>query len=283
MSNQAGVSRRDALKMAALAGGGLAVSGLMAACGSMPVSAEVAEIETLPAETTQTEPTQVPSESPSPPASASATSTAPEPEMEAPLPPAGSLDGPLALPAPRLEGSASLGQALQLRQSTRRFRPDELSLQILSDLLWAAFGVNRPDGKRTAPSAYDVQDIELYPVTGKGVFHYDASRHALTALLPDDLRSQTGSQAFVGQAPLNLVLSSNYERMAAFSQEERQQWSWAHSGCIAQNVYLFCAAAGLGTVVRSTLDRARLASALGLSSSQHITLVQTVGFPPEAR
>jgi SagB-type dehydrogenase family enzyme len=280
MSDQLGLSRRDALKMAALAGGGLAVSGLLAACGSAPVSAGVAVTETLPAEPTQPEPTQVPSESPLP--LASPTGTPPEPEKEATLPPAGSLGGTLALPAPRLEDSAPLGQALQQRRSTRSFRPDELSLQILSDLLWAAFGVNRPDGKRTAPSAYNVQDIELYPVTAKGVFHYDASLHALTALLPDDLRSRTGSQAFVGQAPLNLVLASNYERMASFSQEERQQWSWAHSGCIAQNVYLFCATAGLGTVVRSTLDRARLASDLGLSSSQHITLVQTVGFPQEA-
>lgn len=182
-----------------------------------------------------------------------------------------------ALPLPQFPNSMPLMQALQERHSSRDFRPDELALPFLSAILWAGFGVNRPDGKRTAPSANNVQDIDIFLVTGKGLFRYEADGHRLSALLPGDLRPYTGAQGFAATAPLDLVYVSDYDRMNTTT-EERTQWSWAHSGCIAQNVYLACAALGLATVVRSTIDRQELSRRMGLNQNQHITLAQTVGY-----
>jgi nitroreductase len=171
-------------------------------------------------------------------------------------------------------------QALLKRHSTRAFRQEELGVQVLSDLLWTAFGVNRPEtGGRTAPSAYNVRDIDIYLATAKGLYRYEAGNHSLTALLPDDLRASTGTQSYVAGAPVNLVYVSDHGRMASFTAQDREQWSWAHSGLIAQNVYLFCASEGLVTVVRSTIDRERLAGRMGLNDSQHITLAQSLGYP----
>jgi SagB-type dehydrogenase family enzyme len=170
--------------------------------------------------------------------------------------------------------------ALSARRSSRSFRADELPLQVLADLLWAGFGVNRPEtGGRTAPSAYDVQDIQVYLTTASGVYRYQAPEHALLVLSADDLRARTGSQAFVAVAPLNLVYVSDGSRLSGVSAEDRERWPFAHAGCIAQNVYLACAALGLAAVVRSTLDRGALAAALGLPAGQTILLAQTVGVP----
>lgn len=186
----------------------------------------------------------------------------------------------LPLPSPQFPGLMPLMQALKDRHSNRDFRADELPVPLLSAILWAGFGVNRPDGKRTAPSAYNVQDIDIYLVTGKGLFRYLAGSHSLAALLSGDLRPYTGMQGFAATAPLDLVYVSDYTRMGT-TDEERIQWSWAHSGFIAQNVYLICAALGLGAVVRSTIDRQELSQRMELSQHQHITLAQTVGYPAE--
>lgn len=171
-----------------------------------------------------------------------------------------------------------LNQALQERHSSREFRTDELTVPLISSLLWAGFGVNRVGGKRTAPSAYNVQDIAIYLATGKGLFRYDAASHSLAALLSEDLRPFTGTQGFVATAPLNLVYVSDYDKIGA-SGEECLQWSWAHTGCIVQNIYLACTALGLATVVRSTIDRQSLGLRMELNGSQHITLAQTLGYP----
>jgi nitroreductase len=125
-----------------------------------------------------------------------------------------------------------------------------------------------------------VRDIDIYLVTGKGLFRYEAEVHSLYALLPDDLRSYTGTQGFTATAPLALVFVSDYSRMDT-KDEERMQWSWAHSAFIAQNVYLACAALGLATVVRSTIDRQELGRWMELNQTQHITLAQTLGYPAD--
>lgn len=184
----------------------------------------------------------------------------------------------LSLPEPFFSPSLSLFQALRERQSSRTFRTDELPLSIISNLLWAGFGVNRQNRKRTAPSANNVQDIDLYLATGKGLFLYEAQNHYLVPLMDDDLRSLTGSQEFAANAPLNFVYVSNYTRINA-ADEDRLEWSWAHSGCIAQNVYLACSVMDLATVVRSSINRPVLAGRMGLNKYQHITLSQTLGYP----
>jgi len=184
------------------------------------------------------------------------------------------------LPLPLTDGGMPLMQALLNRHSERTFSQQELPVQVLANLLWAGFGVNRPQtGGRTAPSAYDFQDVDIYLATAKGLFHYDAGNQCLKAILSDDVRPFTGVQAFVATVPVNLVYVSDYSRMASASVEDREHWSWAHSGFIAQNVYLACASEGLANVVRSTINRAQLANRMGLNENQHIILAQSIGYP----
>ena len=186
----------------------------------------------------------------------------------------------MTLPAPRTEGGMPLMRALALRHSTRTFTPASLTLQQLSDLLWAACGVNRPgEGKRTAPSANNAQEIDLYVALPQGVYRYHGDTHTLELLIAKDLRASTGHQEFVGSAALNLLYVADITRMKASGEADQTLYSAADAGFIAQNVYLFCASEGLGTVVRGWIDREALAKALGLRLSQRIVLAQTVGVP----
>ena len=187
------------------------------------------------------------------------------------------------LPPPALSSPATLAQALAGRRSGRAFRPDTLPLAVLSSLLWSAYGINRrASGGRTAPSAHNWQEIDVYAVLPDGAYRYDAVAHRLLSVAAEDLRGATGSQDFVASAPLNLVYAADFARMQEASPEERTFLAGADAGCIAQNVYLFCAGAGLATVVRGLIDRDRLARALGLSKAQRVALAQSVGYPQSA-
>lgn len=162
----------------------------------------------------------------------------------------------------------------------RTFLPDTLSLDTLSALLWAGFGINRPDkGGRTAPSAHNWQEIDIYVVLAEGVYRYDAGANRLLLVKAEDLRRHTGSQDFVATAPLNLVYVADFSRMVDAQDEERRFLAGADAGCIAQNIYLYCAGAGLATVVRGLIDRRMLAHALNLTATQRIALAQTIGYP----
>ena len=193
----------------------------------------------------------------------------------------------ISLPAPRMEGGKPLMQALKERQSTRTFRPEKLSVQVLSDLLWAATGVNRPDsGKRTVPSARDWQEIEVYAATEDGVYLYDPKANVLKAVVGGDQRKLTGIQDFVASAPLNLIYVADTTKMVVKTAsgtvpatDSLDLYVGADTGFISQNVYLFCASDGLITVVRATVDRAVLAKTLNFPDTKRITLVQTVGYP----
>ncbi len=188
----------------------------------------------------------------------------------------------IPLPAPRVEGGRPLMQVLKDRRSTRAFKPDTLPRPVLSDLLWAAFGINRPErGLRTAPSAVNMQEIDVYAALPSGLFRYNAEKHSLEQVLSGDLRSATGLQPFVGTAPLDLILVADYARMARGSAENKDQWAWADAAFVSENVYLYCASEGLGTVVRAMVDRPALSEKMGLRPDQKIILAQTVGFPAD--
>ena len=187
--------------------------------------------------------------------------------------------GVLPLPKPRTDGGKPLLEALQERRSTRAFRPDPLPPEILGNLLWAAFGVNRPDGHRTAPSAMNHQEIDVYVATADGVYVYDARAHALRKVHGRDVRAATGRQDFVATAPVNLVLVADWSRMSRVPEEKKPVWSAVSAGAIVQNVYLFCASEGHATVVRGTFDESELARALNLRPEQKIVVAQTVGWP----
>jgi len=180
-----------------------------------------------------------------------------------------------------MDGGKPLMEVLRNRQSSREFAPRKLSDQVLSNLLWAAFGVNRADtGKRTAPSAMNWQEIDIYVVTADGAWLFDAKAHALSPVSSEDLRGLTGKQAFVKDAPLNLVYVADQAKMGKnTSQGEKTLIAGADTGFISQNVYLFCASEGLATVVRGSIDKPALATALKLRADQAVILAQTVGYP----
>ena len=187
---------------------------------------------------------------------------------------------PISLPSPQTDGGKPLMQALKDRHTTREFSAEKLSPQMLSNLLWAAFGINRPDtGKRTAPSAMNWQEIDIYVATADGLYVYDAKGNKLDPVLADDVRGATGMQPFVKDAPLDLVYVADLAKTGKSSAEDKNFYTAADAGFIAQNVYLFCASEGLAVVVRGNVDRAALAKVLKLRPDQKILLGQTVGYP----
>jgi len=190
----------------------------------------------------------------------------------------------IELPAPDQAGGKPLMAALKERRSEREFAPDPLSPQVLSNLLWAAGGVNRPDsGRRTNPTAHDCREIEIYVALPEGLYLYDAVAHQLKPVLAQDIRAATGGQPFVASAPVNLVFVADYARMERMSKEDQDFYSATDAGYVSQNVYLFCASEGLSTVVRGWLERPALAKAMKLRPEQRIVLAQTVGMPGKAK
>ncbi|NTW58898.1 MAG: SagB/ThcOx family dehydrogenase [Nitrospirae bacterium] len=187
---------------------------------------------------------------------------------------------PLQLPAPQTDRGRPLMQVLKDRSTSRSFSSEKLSPQMLSNLLWAAFGVNRPDsGTRTAPSAKNWQEIDIYVALAEGLYVYEAKTHVLQPVLAGDIRAMTGRQSFAADAPMNLVYVADLGRMGKASKEEQDLYSAADTGFISENVYLFCASEGLATVVRGSVDRETLAKAMRLRPDQKIILAQTVGYP----
>ncbi len=183
------------------------------------------------------------------------------------------------LPPARPSGGMPLIDALRLRRSTREYSGRPLEPQLLSDLLWAANGVNRPSGDRTAPYWRHIMVTDIYAAMADGVWFYEPKTHALLPHARDDIRAQTGSQDFVGGAPLDLVYVAHGERMTDVGPEERRLFASADACFIGQNVYLFCASEGLATVFRGSVDQSKLAATLNLPDGQFVTFAQTVGYP----
>ena len=178
-------------------------------------------------------------------------------------------------------GGKPLMQALKERQTKRSYNDKELSDQQLSNLLWAACGINRiKEGKRTAPTAMDDQEIDVYVALKSGVYIYDAKNHLLKAVLPGDHRSEMGKQNFVGEAPVVLVYIADYSRMSlVLSKADKDFYSATDVGYVSQNVYLYAASENLATVVLGWINRNEMTKILSLGKDQKILLSQCVGFP----
>lgn len=162
----------------------------------------------------------------------------------------------------------------------RDFAPNPLPMQLLSSLLWAAYGMNRTDGGRTAAaSALDVQEIYLFLALPSEAYRYDAAVNELHLVAANDLRRITSYQDFVDEAPLDLVYVADYTQMNRVPVEQRESYVSVAAGAITPNVYLFAASNGLATVIRAWIDRAAFADALELTHDQQVLLSQTVGFP----
>lgn len=196
-----------------------------------------------------------------------------------PRPPMGESVREIVLPTPEPHGGMPLMDALARRHSAREFAPDALPLPLLSGLLWAAYGVNRQDGGRTAPSALNAQEIEVFVALPGGAYHYDAMSNQLQLVAGSDLRSVTGYQDFVDEAPLDLVYVADHTRLTGVPVGYRESYAYVAAGAIAQNVYLFSASNNLSTVIRAWINRSAIADALGLTPDQQVLLSQTVGFP----
>ena len=194
----------------------------------------------------------------------------------------GAVGGQIALPEPTKSGGRPLMEVFAARMSCREFAPRDLEPGILSDLLWAACGINRHDGLRTAPSAHNWQGVDVYLAMARGLFLFDPCRAQLRPILGEDIRALTGLQDFVGSAPLNLIYVADLARMGNVADRDEQRfYSALDTGVIAENVYLFCASAGLGTVVRGLVDRRALALRMGLRPAQRVIAAQTVGYPAD--
>jgi hypothetical protein len=187
---------------------------------------------------------------------------------------------PVALPAPRSDFGRSLGQSLRMRRSQRDFSSRPLPKQVLSELLWSAYGVNRPDTKdRTAPSWRHERETEIYAAMETGTWRYDPVAHQLLPQLAGDIRAQTGVQDFVTVAPLTLIYVSDATHMSGVAPQEQHRFAAADTGFIGQNVYLYCASELLACVFRGSLDAEQLSRTLKLAETQFIQFAQTIGYP----
>lgn len=187
----------------------------------------------------------------------------------------------IQLQNPQTEIGKPLMEALKLRSSNRVFGSKQLPLQELSNILWAACGINRPEsGKRTSPSARNWQEVDVYVVLEKAAYLYDAKENLLKIVATGDLREFCGVQDFVKTAPLNLVYVADFSRIKSNDSEQTKLiWSSADAGFMIQNVYLYCASQGLNVVVRGLIDVQKLSESLKLKPEQKIILSQSVGYP----
>ena len=184
----------------------------------------------------------------------------------------------ISLPAVTAQGGRPLLEALQRRASERAFAPAPLPPRQLAELLWAAAGINRPRlGGRTAPSAMNAQEVQLYVALPAGLYLYDPAAHVLRQTVASDVRCVTGYQDFVDDAPLDLIYVADHARMSLVPAARREAYAFVAAGAMAQNVYLYCASAGLATVVRAWFDVAALSRAMVLGPDQQLLLTQTVG------
>jgi SagB-type dehydrogenase family enzyme len=185
----------------------------------------------------------------------------------------------LALPPPSQSGGLPLLDSLAARRSSRCFRSQPLPLQVLSTLLWAANGINRPDtGGRTAPSALNAREISIYAALSAGVYVYEPNAHVLNLVSDIDARRVTGYQDLVDDAPLDLIFVADHAEQLLVPSNLRSVYAAVSAGAVAQNAALYCSSVGLGAVVRGWFDRAAIAKALGLRQSQEVVLTQTVGY-----
>ena len=193
----------------------------------------------------------------------------------------------LKLPEPKLELDVPLMEALEKRRSVRKWSNSPISEQELSNLLWAACGITKEQygkvkSKRTAPSACNAQEIRVYALTEQGVFLYNEEDHQLIKINAQDIREHTGTQKMMKSAPLGLVFVADLSRMTSpflRNMEAKRFAAWVDTGYISQNVYLYCAAAGLVTVALSLVDRDRLHELMQLKEDEKIVLTQVVGYP----
>ncbi len=193
----------------------------------------------------------------------------------------------IRLSQPILDQGLTVKQAMMRRHSTREFFSKPLSLDTLSEVFWAAYGVNRTEGKRTVPSALGLYPLEIYGFTAQGVYKYNPEQHTLTKITDKDLRAKSGSQEFVAGAPLDLVIYTDYKKFVTGNPDidnmvkgQEERISLLDAGAVTENIYLYCSSEQINVVERAMVDEKALSEALGLSSSRHFIVAMSIGYPP---
>lgn len=187
----------------------------------------------------------------------------------------------IKLNSPDLTRGTTIMKAFEKRASSTAFSEKDLTLQDLSDLLWAADGINRPEnGKRTAPSATNAQDVDIYLFTKTGAYLYDAKTNTLVARVSGDNRALVyDTQANFAKAPLFLVMVSDISRFRGDDTNRKLSWAAMDVGIVSQNISLFCSGAGLATRPRAFMNTAEIKKLLNLTEDQYPLLNNPVGYP----
>lgn len=184
----------------------------------------------------------------------------------------------ILLPEPQMTGGMPMMEVLAKRASSRTYDPArEIDDQTLSNLCWAAWGFNR-SARRTAPTSHNRQEVTIYVTLRKGTYIYDAAANKLVCINNEDMRMDTAEQEYVADAPVNLIIVSDTSKITGKTPQGVIESIYSNAGFISENIYLFCASAGLGSVTRAMVPKASLAKKLNLSDAQVITLVHTVGY-----
>lgn len=190
---------------------------------------------------------------------------------------------PIELLPPDTGRGLPLMKTLEVRASASAFDTRDLSLRDLSDLLWSANGINRPEsGKRTASSAQNARDVDIYACMREGIYRYEPERHRLNPVAPGDHRTLVaGRQQEVAVAPCLLLLVSDFSRFSSAGDSVRRVWAAIDAGIVSQNISLFCAATGLSTRPRVTMEEQKLRELLQLGESQLLLLNHPVSYRKE--
>ena len=188
----------------------------------------------------------------------------------------------IALPPPMLNSGVTLSKALQDRRSIRDFSKEPVSDRFLSGVLWAANGFNRPD-KRTNATALNLQTITVYAIMKSGAYRYDAKANALVKVCDKDLRTAIAAQqAYAAAAPVSLLITADVSG-PAYKGAKRSTLTHYDAGIVSGNIYLYCAANGLVTVCRGSMDRDALKKALKLPDNVILHLNHPVGYAAEKK
>lgn len=186
----------------------------------------------------------------------------------------------IQLPKPELDKGKSLMECLQQRKTTRNFTTEKLDNHKISNILWAANGLNRPEDNRyTAPTAMNMQELSLYLAKDDGLYFYNPIDNSLEKLSNEDIRKETGTQVFVGKADFELIIVADIAKMGKVQDPTRYSfYAGRDAGYISQNIYLICASEGIGTVARGSFDNDKIVKLMKLDKNKFITLVHTIGY-----
>lgn len=186
----------------------------------------------------------------------------------------------IQLPKPELDKGKSLMECLEKRQTTRTFTTEKLNNQKISNILWAANGLNRPaENRYTAPTAMNMQELSLYLAKDDGLYFYNPIDNSLEKLANEDIRKETGTQVFVGKADFELIIVADITKMGKVQDPARYNfYAGRDAGYISQNIYLICASEGVGTVARGSFDNDKIVKLMKLDRNKFITLVHTIGY-----